>query len=71
MVTASYISPAMQELDAAAKENGLVFMNEIGLDPGIDHMSAMKVLDEIREKGGNIILFESFCGGLVDRKSVV
>ena len=41
MVTASYISPAMQELDAAAKENDLVFMNEIGLDPGIDHMSAM------------------------------
>ncbi|MQP25209.1 saccharopine dehydrogenase [Flavobacterium sp. LMO8] len=69
MVTASYISPAMQELDAAAKENGLVFMNEIGLDPGIDHMSAMKVLDEIREKGGNIILFESFCGGLVAPES--
>ena len=69
MVTASYISPAMQELDAAAKENGLVFMNEIGLDPGIDHMSAMKVLDEIREKGGEIILFESFCGGLVAPES--
>ena len=69
MVTASYISPAMQELDAAAKENGLVFMNEIGLDPGIDHLSAMKVLDEIREKGGEIILFESFCGGLVAPES--
>ena len=69
MVTASYISPAMQELDVAAKENGLVFMNEIGLDPGIDDMSAMKVLDEIREKAGNIILFESFCGGLVAPES--
>ena len=69
MVTASYISNAMQELDAAAKENNLVFMNEIGLDPGIDHMSAMKVLDEIRDKGGNIILFESFCGGLVAPES--
>lgn len=65
LVTASYISSEMQELDEQAKENGLVFMNEIGLDPGIDHMSAMKVIDEIRAKGGKIILFESFCGGLV------
>ncbi len=65
MVTASYISDAMQELDAAAKENGLIFMNEIGLDPGIDHMSAMQVIDAIRDKGGKMILFESFCGGLV------
>lgn len=69
MVTASYISDAMQSLDAAAKENGLVFMNEIGLDPGIDHMSAMKVIDEIREQGGKMILFESFCGGLVAPES--
>ena len=69
MVTASYVSDAMQELDAAAKENGLIFMNEIGLDPGIDHMSAMKVIEEIREKGGKIILFESFCGGLVAPES--
>ena len=69
MVTASYISEAMQGLDAAAKENGLVFMNEVGLDPGIDHMSAMKVLDEIREQGGKVILFESFCGGLVAPES--
>jgi saccharopine dehydrogenase-like NADP-dependent oxidoreductase len=69
MVTASYISDAMQELDAAAKENNLIFMNEIGLDPGIDHMSAMKVIDEIHEKGGKMILFESFCGGLVAPES--
>lgn len=69
MVTASYISPAMQELDAQVKEAGLVFMNEIGLDPGIDHMSAMKVLDEIRDKGGKVLLFESFCGGLVAPES--
>lgn len=65
MVTASYISDAMQALDIPAKEKGLIFMNEVGLDPGIDHMSAMKVLDEIREQGGKVILFESFCGGLV------
>lgn len=69
MVTASYISDAMQELDAAAKDNNLIFMNEIGLDPGIDHMSAMKVIDEIRDKGGKMILFESFCGGLVAPES--
>lgn len=69
MVTASYVSDAMQALDIQAKENGLVFMNEVGLDPGIDHMSAMKVLDEIRDKGGKIILFESFCGGLVAPES--
>lgn len=69
MVTASYISDAMQALDAQAKENGLIFMNEVGLDPGIDHMSAMKVLNEIREQGGKIILFESFCGGLVAPES--
>lgn len=69
LVTASYISPEMQELDEQAKANNLVFMNEIGLDPGIDHMSAMKVIDEIRAKGGKILLFESFCGGLVAPES--
>ena len=69
LVTASYISDAMQELDAAAKENNLVFMNEIGLDPGIDHMSAMKVIEEIKDKGGKMLLFESFCGGLVAPES--
>lgn len=65
MVTASYISPEMQALDVHVKEKGLVFMNEIGLDPGIDHMSAMQVIDSIRSQGGKMILFESFCGGLV------
>jgi saccharopine dehydrogenase-like NADP-dependent oxidoreductase len=69
MVTASYVSDAMQNLDTEVKANGLVFMNEIGLDPGIDHMSAMKVIHEIEEKGGKMILFESFCGGLVAPES--
>ena len=69
MVTASYISDAMQALDDAAKENNLVFMNEVGLDPGLDHMSAMKIIDQIKAKGGKIILFESFCGGLVAPES--
>jgi saccharopine dehydrogenase-like NADP-dependent oxidoreductase len=69
MATASYISDAMQELDSLAKENNLIFMNEVGLDPGIDHMSAMKVINEIRKKGGKMLLFESFCGGLVAPES--
>jgi saccharopine dehydrogenase-like NADP-dependent oxidoreductase len=69
MVTASYISEEMKTLDAAAKEKGLVFMNEIGLDPGLDHMSAMKIIDRIREKGAKMLLFESFCGGLVAPES--
>ena len=69
LVTASYISDAMQELDVLAKENNLIFMNEIGLDPGIDHMSAMKVIDEVRSRGGKMLLFESFCGGLVAPES--
>jgi len=69
LVTASYISDAMQALDNEVKKSGLIFMNEMGLDPGIDHMSAMKVIDEIREKGGKMLLFESFCGGLVAPES--
>jgi len=69
MVTASYISEEMQALDTAAKEKGLVFMNEIGLDPGIDHMSAMQVIDKIKESGAEMLLFESFCGGLVAPES--
>ena len=69
MVTASYISEDMQKLDKAARDKGLIFMNEIGVDPGIDHMSAMQVIDRIREKGGHIILFESFTGGLVAPES--
>ncbi|MFD2586481.1 saccharopine dehydrogenase family protein [Croceitalea marina] len=69
LVTASYVSDAIMELDLEAKQKGLVFMNEIGLDPGIDHMSAMEVLDRIREKGGKMLLFESFTGGLVAPES--
>ncbi len=69
MVTASYVSPEMQALDEDAKTKGLILMNEIGVDPGIDHMSAMQVLDRIRNNGGQIILFESFTGGLVAPES--
>ena len=69
LVTASYISDEMKNLDEEAKAKGLVFMNEIGVDPGIDHMSAMKVIDGIRDKGGKLLLFESFTGGLVAPES--
>ena len=69
MVTASYISDEMKALDEAAKERGLVFMNEIGVDPGIDHMSAMQVIDRIRENDAKMLLFESFTGGLVAPES--
>jgi saccharopine dehydrogenase-like NADP-dependent oxidoreductase len=69
LVTASYVSKEMQALDDDAKANGLVFMNEIGVDPGLDHMSAMQVIDQVRDKGGKMILFESFTGGLVAPES--
>ncbi|MGB8375813.1 MAG: saccharopine dehydrogenase C-terminal domain-containing protein [Salegentibacter sp.] len=69
MVTASYISKEMKALDPEVKEHNLVFMNEIGVDPGIDHMSAMQVIDRIREQGGKMLLFESFTGGLVAPES--
>ncbi|MCT8339568.1 saccharopine dehydrogenase NADP-binding domain-containing protein [Flavobacteriaceae bacterium TK19130] len=69
MVTASYVSDEMQSLNAKVTSKGLVFMNEIGLDPGIDHMSAMQVIDRIRDNGGKMLLFESFTGGLVAPES--
>lgn len=69
LVTASYISDEMLKMDAEVKKKGLIFMNEVGLDPGIDHMSAMCIIDRIRDEGGKIILFESFCGGLLAPES--
>lgn len=69
MVTASYVSKEMEALDEEVKEKGLTFMNEIGVDPGVDHMSAMQVIDRIRSKGGKMLLFESFTGGLVAPES--
>ena len=69
MVTASYVSEEMQALDKEAEGKNLVFLNEIGLDPGVDHMSAMQVIDRITESGGKMILFESFTGGLMAPES--
>ena len=65
LVTASYVSAEISELDASAKQAGVLILNEIGLDPGIDHMSAMKIIDTIKETGGKLTSFKSFCGGLV------
>lgn len=65
LVTASYVSDDLRSMDGQAKEKGLIFMNEVGLDPGIDHMSAMQIIDRIRKIGGKMLLFESFTGGLV------
>lgn len=64
MVTTSYISPEMQALDASAKEAGIIILNEMGLDPGIDHMSAMRIIDKIHDRGGVVEEFYSFCGAL-------
>ncbi|KAI6008858.1 Saccharopine dehydrogenase-domain-containing protein [Pisolithus orientalis] len=64
VVTTSYVSPAMRELDEQAKKAGIVVMNEIGLDPGIDHLYAVKTISEVHEKGGKIKQFLSYCGGL-------
>jgi saccharopine dehydrogenase-like NADP-dependent oxidoreductase len=64
MATTSYVSEGMKALDEKVKEKGLLFLNEIGVDPGIDHMSAMKIIDEVHDEGGRIVHFYSFCGGL-------
>ncbi|KAJ2913550.1 hypothetical protein MD484_g6867, partial [Candolleomyces efflorescens] len=64
LVTASYISPAMAALDESAKSAGVLLLNEIGLDPGIDHCSAISLLSQIRSIGHEVVSFSSFCGGL-------
>lgn len=64
-LTASYVSDELKVLDTEARKKGLIFLNECGLDPGIDHLSAMKVIDGIRNSGGIITSFESFTGGLI------
>lgn len=65
LVTASYISDAMQALHNDALNAGVLLLNECGLDPGIDHLSAMKLINEIHQSGGEITSFKSFCGGLI------
>lgn len=69
MITASYVSPEIKSIANDVKNKGLVFLNEMGLDPGIDHMSAMKIIDQIRSKGGIIKAFYSNTGGLIAPES--
>lgn len=69
LITASYVTPELLEMNEEVKKAGLLFMCEMGLDPGIDHMSAMKLIHEIREKGGHITSFKSGTGGLVAPES--
>ena len=64
MATTSYVSPQMRELDAEAQEKGLLLLNEMGVDPGIDHMSAMQVIHREEKAGGTLVGFSSWCGGL-------
>lgn len=64
MVTTSYVKPEMQALDQDAKDAGIIILNELGLDPGIDHMSAMRIIDHVHDKGGKIQEFYSICGAL-------
>ena len=64
LVTTSYVSDAMRALDTPAQEAGVLLLNEIGVDPGIDHMSAMCIIDGVHDAGGEIHSFRSFCGGL-------
>jgi saccharopine dehydrogenase-like NADP-dependent oxidoreductase len=64
MVTTSYVKPEMQDYDKDAKKAGIIILNELGLDPGIDHMSAMRIIDNVHAKGGKIKEFYSLCGAL-------
>ena len=65
LITASYVSEEVRKLAPQAEEKGLIFLFECGLDPGLDHMSAMQVIDRIRDQGGTVTSFQSFCGGLM------
>jgi saccharopine dehydrogenase-like NADP-dependent oxidoreductase len=65
LATASYVSEAIRELDQEAEQAGVTLLMECGLDPGLDHMSAMEVIDDVRARGGRITSFKSYCGGLM------
>jgi saccharopine dehydrogenase-like NADP-dependent oxidoreductase len=64
LVTASYVKEEMRAMDADVRAKGLIFLNEVGVDPGLDHMSAMQIIDRVRGEGGTVDSFFSYCGGL-------
>ncbi len=63
-VCTSYVTPEMRALNGLARRRGLVFLNEVGADPGLDHMQAMRIIDQVRDAGGQVTGFRSVCGGL-------
>jgi saccharopine dehydrogenase-like NADP-dependent oxidoreductase len=65
MVTASYVSKEVKQFHEEAKVSGILLLNELGLDPGIDHMSAMQIIHHIKDEGGQLVAFKSSTGGLV------
>ncbi|HSF46143.1 MAG TPA: saccharopine dehydrogenase C-terminal domain-containing protein, partial [Chitinophagaceae bacterium] len=68
-LNASYLTPDIQSLDEEARSSGITILVEMGLDPGIDHMSAMEMIHDIRKQGGRIFMFRSHCGGLISPES--
>ncbi|KAL6922030.1 hypothetical protein ACHAPO_002792 [Fusarium lateritium] len=64
VVTTSYVSPAIRELEHEAKQAGITVLNEVGVDPGVDHLYAIKTIDEVHDKGGKVLEFYSYCGGI-------
>ena len=69
LITPSYISPEMKTMSGEVERQGLIFLNELGLDPGIDHMSAMKIIHRLQSEGAEIESFKSYCGGLISEES--
>ncbi|KAF6837489.1 saccharopine dehydrogenase [Colletotrichum plurivorum] len=64
VVTTSYVSPAIRALESSAREAGITIVNEVGVDPGVDHLAAVKIIEEVHAKGGKVREFYSYCGGL-------
>jgi saccharopine dehydrogenase (NADP+, L-glutamate forming) len=69
LLTASYVDEKIRSLKTEIEKKGLLFLSEMGLDPGLDHMSAMRIINSIKKQGGKIISFKSYCGGLVSPES--
>ena len=69
LITPSYLTPEIQAMHEEARSKGLFFVNELGLDPGIDHMSAMQIIDDLHANGAIITSFKSYCGGLIAKEN--
>ncbi len=69
LITASYVSKEMKQMHSKVKKGGITFLNELGLDPGIDHMSIMRLIDNIKNDGGKLTGIRSFCGALISPES--